>query len=176
MGNLMPRYRDGVFQENIDDNSFINKTISFINLQEIPDYVVNESLEYTPIDYAAKAVIKLVTHYNLNNRIFHIYDPKYVPIRKLLKIARRHNCNIKVIPEKVFKERVKQLLDKEDEEELLKSLINDLDNDLHLDYKTDIILKSEFSNNYLRKTFFRWPRISEKYIIRLLQLINNKEP
>ena len=175
MGNLMPRYRDGVFQENIDDNSFINKTISFINLQEIPDYVVNESLEYTPIDYAAKAVIKLVTHYNLNNRIFHIYDPKYVPIRKLLKIARRHNCNIKVTPEKIFKERVKEILDKEDEEDLLKSLINDLDNDLHLDYKTDIILKSEFSNNYLRKTFFRWPRISEKYIIRLLQLINNKE-
>ena len=151
------------------------KTISFINLQEIQDYLLIESLEYTPIDYAAKAVVKLVTHYNLNNRIFHVYNPKYVSIKKILKIARRHNCYIKVIPEKKFKERVKQILDKEDEEDLLKSLINDLDNDLHLDYKTDIILKSEFSNNYLRKTFFRWPRISEKYIVRLLQLINNKE-
>ena len=54
---------------------------------------------------------------------------------------------------------------------LLNNLINDLNKDLQLDYKTDIIIKSDFTIKYLRKTRFKWPKISRKYLIRFIEIL-----
>lgn len=175
LGNLMPRYKDGIFQENISANAFVNRMIAFIKLGAIPEYILKESLEFTPIDYAAKAIYRIMTHVNRTNRVFHIYNQKYVSTKKIIKATKKLDYKIKVVSEKEFKKMIRKILKNEDAENILENLINDLDNDLHLDYKIDIIIKSRFSTNYLRRVFFKWPRISEKYIIRLLRLIDKNE-
>ena len=56
---------------------------------------------------------------------------------------------------------------------ILNFLINDIDKDLHLIYKTDIIVKSETTVNYLSKIGFSWSNITDKYMIRFLELLRS---
>lgn len=171
MGNLMPRFKDGVFQENFTDNAFINSLASFIKLGMIPDYLKDEILEFTPIDYVASATYKIITHPTNTNRIFHLYNQNYIPIAKCLKVLRKLNFKIDILPEKEFKENVSKILRDEESKNLLNALMNNLNSDLHLDYKTDIIIKSDFTIKYLKKLFFKWPKITNKYLIRFINLL-----
>ena len=171
MGNLMPRYSDGVFQENILDNAFINKLAAFIKIGEVPDYMLKEPLEFTPIDYAAKAVYALMTHPTYRNRIFHLNNTKNISVDKYIKVLKRLKYGIKIVSEEEFKDRVNAILNDENEKDSLNNLLNDFDKDLHLDYKNDIIIKSNFTIKYLKKIHFKWPKISNKYLIRFANLL-----
>ena len=171
MGHLMPRMRDGVFQENISSNDFIRKALDFIKLEIFPDYLLNYPIDFTPVDQAAKAVYKIVTHTNKSNRIFHIYNKHKVTIERFIKALKKQNFKVEILSENAFKERFNEILDNEKSKNLLKNIINDLDNDLHFNYKTDIIIKSEFTNKYLRKILFKWHHISNKYLTKFINLI-----
>ena len=171
MGNLMPRVKDGIFQENILSNAFVGEIASFVRIGAIPDYILNEKIEFTPVDCAARAIVKIITHPTKTNRIFHLYNHNTIPIKKVYKIAKKLNHPLKILPEKEFKEIIKNILNSDNSDIILNNLLNIFDNDLHLDYKFDIILKSDFTIKYLRKLFFRWPKISNKYLISFIDLL-----
>ena len=171
MGNLMPRFRDGVFQENVLDNAFINKLASFAKIGVIPDYLVKSPLEFTPVDYAAKAVCKLITHPSYRNRVFHLYNYKTISTGKFLKLLKKANYNVEILNENKFKERVNKIIQDDNSNNLLNNLLNDFNRDLHLDYNNDIIIMSNFTIKYLRKMHFKWPKISNKYLIRFINLL-----
>ena len=171
MGNLMPRYIDGLFQENITDNAFLNKLAAFVKIGCIPDYMLKYPLEFTPIDYAAKAIYTLVTHPTYRNRTFHLNNTKTITVEKYLKRLRKENYEVKIIPENEFVEKVKAIINNENEKNSLNNLLNDFDRDLHLNYNNDIIIKSDFTIKYLRKYGFKWPRISNKYIVKFVNVL-----
>ena len=174
MGNLTPRNRDGVFQENIGDNAFLNRLIAFIKIGACPENLLSEKLEFTPVDEAATAIYKLITHPNNTNRIFHLYNHNKVNIKRLLRVFKSEGCNIDAIPESEFTSKVHGLLKDSKYKNILNNLIRDFDSYLHLNYKNDIIIKSNFTIKYLRKTFYKWPRISTQYLIRLINLIKKE--
>ncbi len=161
MGNLMPRYSDGIFQENIQDNAFLNKFVSFIKTGIMPDYMLKHILNFTPIDYASNAVYKLISHPSNNNRIFHIYNNKNISVKKYLK---KSEFKVTILSEENFVKEVRKILENELEKESIKNLIDDFDNNFHLSYVNDIITQSKFTTKYLRKTHFKWPKISKGYI------------
>ena len=171
MGNLMPRYRDGKFQENASDNEFINKLISFIKIGILPDYLENYPLEFTPVDYAAKAICKVLTNYTKTNRVFHLYNNKTVPTEKCLKLLHKLGYDVNILKEKDFVTQINKMLKNEDSKTLINYLLNDFDKNTHIDYKTNIAVKSSFSKKYLRKMFFFWPKISKKYLIRFFDIL-----
>ena len=171
MGNLMPRYRDGVFQENILDNAFINKFISFIKIGIMPDYLYKQFIDFSPVDYAANAIYRLVIHPNPQNRIFHLYNHKRAPVQKCLKLLKDFNLNIDVLPENEFIERINHILENDNSKYLLKYLMDDFDKQLHLNYNNDIIVKSKFTIKYLKKLHFDWPTLSDKYLSKFIELL-----
>ena len=161
MGNLMPRYSDGGFQENINDNAFLNKFASFVKAGIMPKYMLRHMLNFTPVDYAANAVYKLVTHPSKTNRIFHIYNCKNISVKKYLK---KTDFKITILSEEDFVNNIREMLQNEFSKDSIKNLLDDFDKNLHLNYVSDIITRSKFTTNYLRKINFRWPNISKKYI------------
>ena len=175
MGNLMPRIKDGKFQQNLASNAFINRVKSFCNIGYLPDYILNEPLEFTPIDVSANAIYKIVTHTNSQNRVFHIYNPNYVSTKKLFNKAKKLKFDIKTVNEEEFKDKIKNILEDEEKKNTLDYLLNDLNNDLHLDYKYDIIPKSNTTVKYLRRNFFVWPKISNKYLKRFVKLLKKEK-
>ena len=110
MGNLMPRYKDGVFQENVLENAYINRLISFIKLGAIPEYIKDAYLEFTPIDTASTAIIKLITHKNQNNRVFHLYNHNHVYLKQFFKYLKNIDINMEIIDEELFKSKIKKIL------------------------------------------------------------------
>ena len=168
MGQLMPRYEDGVFQENILDNDLINKIVSFIKIGIVPERLLKFKLDFTPVDYAANAIYTLITHPSAKNRIFHIYNYKYISVQKLIK---KINYNIEVLTDSEFKHKINLILNDSNSKFLLKNLINDFDENMNLTYTSNFVLESKFTVRYLRKLHFRWPYINSKYLLKLFNIL-----
>ena len=171
MGNLMPRFKDGVFQENILDNDFINKIISFMNIKIIPKYLLSYKIELTPVDFAATSIYEVITHPTNINRIFHLYNHNSIPVSKLVKILKNTNHDVDVLTENEFKHKIDLMLHDKNSKYLLKTLIKDFDKNLHLKYKTNLKIESNFTKRYLKKTHFKWPKITNKYLEKLINLL-----
>ena len=171
IGNLMPRSSDGIFQENIDDNAYLNRIISFIKLGGIPNYLESGYLEFTPIDICAQAIVKLITHPNKNMRIFHLFNHNHITIKNCIKYFKELNPDFSILDNSIFKKRVKEFLNNANKKNLISALINDFDKDLQLMYETDIIIKSNYTIKYLSKIGFSWHKISDKYMTNFINLL-----
>ena len=174
MGNLMPRYSDALFQENIQDNNFINKIKTFIKLGFIPDYLTNYKFEFTPVDYAANAILKLINHPSDKNRIFHLYNHKTIYLKTFLKLLKKENIEINILSESDFVNRVNLLMQNDNSKQILSYIIDDFDKNLHLNYTSNIKISSNFTTRYLKRIHFTWPRILKQYIINFIELIRRE--
>ncbi len=171
MGNLMPRYKDGFFQENLADNAFLNRLASFVKIGIIPEYMLHNELEFTSVDYAAKAVCKILTHETVINRVFHICNHKTISVSRCLRVLRKLGYPIEVLPEKEFIEKVEEILKDEEKKDLLKIIIDDFDENMHINYNTDMKIKSKFTVRYLRRTIFWWSRLDNGYLTRFVDIL-----
>ena len=171
MGNLMPRYSDGIFQDNVEENEFINKMASFIRIGAIPTYLINYSLEITPVDLAAKAICKIITHPTNLNRIFHIFNYKRVSVKRCLGLLRKSNFNIDVLKENDFINKVGNILKDDQSKKMLEFILNDFDENKHVSYEANMNVKSDFTKNYLRKIGFCWPKLSTGYLNNFIKIL-----
>ena len=81
------------------------------------------------------------------------------------------NPELEILPEDNFKKRLNYILKNKKKKNILNNLINDVDSNLHLIYKTDIIIRSKVTLKYLSKIGFLWPRISDKYMKKFIELL-----
>ena len=86
LGNLMARYSEGQFQKNKFDNAYYCRLLALAKLGYLPNNLVEQMLEFTPIDDASLAVVRLLSIPDLNNKIFHVFTDKLIPIQLLLRI------------------------------------------------------------------------------------------
>lgn len=171
VGNLMPRLKDGVFQENLLENAFITRISEFLKIGFIPDSLLSAYLEFTPVDIISKSIIKLITHPNKNCVILHLFNHNHVYIDKCIKYFKLINSNFEIVTDEIFRKNIKKLLNNKNSKNNINLLINDMDKNLNLMYNSNIIVKSDLTIKYLSKIGFNWPKISEKYILRFLDLI-----
>lgn len=172
IGNLMGRYSDGKFQQNIEENAYINRLISFIRIRNIPKYFVKHTLEFTPVDYCAKAVVKLLTTNHSNNKIFHLFNNNRISIKKLLNIFEKDYYKINIVSNSEFKNIINSLLKSNNSSTYLNGLISDFDKNGKLDYEQKIRISSEFSNSYLNMINFEWTNIDDIYITQFFKYLN----
>ncbi len=170
----MPRFKDGVFQENYSDNAYLNRLKAFLQIGSIPKNIYNAYLEFTPIDYCADAIIKLLQYSNSNNRIFHLFNHNHVYLKKLLEFLKALNYNISVINEKEFKQTITKILSDDSKKSMLNNLVNDFGKDFDLKYESNIKIKSDFTIKYLNEIGFNWPNIDLNYIEYILKLIESR--
>lgn len=171
VGNLMPRAKDGIFQENISENAFITRIAEFIKIGVVPDSLLEEYLEFTPVDTISTAIIKSITYPSKDCIVLHLFNHNHVYINKCIKYFKLVNPDLKIVTEEDFKKQIKRLLKNKNSKSNINLLINDMDKNLNLMYKSNIIVKSDFTIKYLSKIGFNWPKISEKYMLRFLDLI-----
>lgn len=171
MGNLMPRLSDGVFQENILENAFINRIISFIKLGFIPNDIVSSDLEFTPVDEAASAILKIFNNPTSINRIFHIYNHNTIKIKKFVNILKGYGFTINILPKEEFDKKITDMMHNNENQEILNNLLYDLDNNLQFNSNNDIIISSKFTQKYLRKIQFKWHKITHKYLDKFIKTL-----
>ena len=162
VGNVMGRYIDGHFQQNVKENAYVNRLKAIYNLGAIPEYIKGGYLEFTPVDCLANSITKIVFNNNDKNRVFHLFNNKHIPITAFINICEKLYKKIDILSEEKFNKKLYEMLKSDNYS--ISFILNDLNKDKKLQYESNIKIDAEFTNRYLRKIGFEWPEIEEEYI------------
>ena len=169
IGNITNRYFDGKFQENSDDNAFLNRLKAFIALEMIPDTLLDKYIEFTPVDKVSEAIVESMLYYTSPYSVLHLYNSKHLYINDLYKILCNLNINVKIVENETFKKKLNKWLYDSSKSDKVNVLLNDLDKDNNLVYSTNLITTNKFTLKFLDKIDFDWPTIDIEYIKKILQ-------
>lgn len=164
IGNLTNRLSDGVFQKNYKTNAFLKRLKGIIDLKAYPDYISDIYIEFTPVDEAARAIMKIVSHFNLVQTVFHINSTKVIYVRNLVKYLNSCGFNMKAVNSMDFVKILHQAVDTDDEERVWGTLVNDIDENGRMKYDSKIHIENSFTEAYLNSIGFYWSELGEEYI------------
>lgn len=170
IGNLTGRYIDGKYQPNVEENAFANRIKSFIFLKAFPESMLDMYVEYTPIDFASDAIVRL-SRLKKIPLIVHLFNHNHVKMPEVIRIFKKLNINMEVIDNEKFKVLIEKNL--ENNYDNIKGIIIDLNSQKEIKYLSNIIVKSNRSIELLKKLGFEWPIIEDKYIIKYLKYLES---
>ena len=153
LGNVTNRYSDGAFQINPEDNAFAKRIKSYLKIGAFPKYTLGHELELTPVDLASEAIIKILNHKSDCN-MFHIMDPKLLPIPLLIQTTRAMGLDILPVSDQMMSDIITGILEDDKRKDFVSGIINDLNKDKQIVYTSSIRLKSDFTEKYLKKCRF----------------------
>lgn len=168
LGNLMARFRDGVFQKNKLDNAYYTRLLALAKVGYLPNDLKDQKLEFSPIDDTAKAIVKLLTIPNLENHIFHIFSDQLISIDVLLEIFEQYGYSCEFTDYDKFMHD----LHLQKNEKILKYIISDLNQSKKFNYHSDIIIDNKLTNQFLDFVGFKWSKIDEDYLKRFFDTVN----
>lgn len=168
LGDLTGRYVDGVFQENINQNAIYLRLKSILEIGYVSNTILKNNLEFSPVDYASKAVQSIIWSDKCANRIFNIYNPNLISTENLLKFMEKSNYLITVLPKEDFARLIDSLSNSEDNQNKLIGIINDFTDDKDLVYNYTIKQNNAITCKYLKSIGFTWPDINDIYLEKVL--------
>ncbi|MBE6052212.1 MAG: amino acid adenylation domain-containing protein [Clostridium sp.] len=167
LGNIVCNSESGKFQENISENAFYNFVKSLIKLKTIANIDL-KVLDFTFVDQAAKAILKIFDKENLEMNIFHISNNNKVSLSELGNMLKEIYKDINVCDAKEF---LNILYDNLDNEELAPYVNNILRYFGLLDDKhiTKFIILNSYTDLLLKKNKFEWSKLN---IVKLKSMID----
>ncbi len=169
VGNITSRFSDGKFQPNSSENAFLNRLKAFIELRVIPDYILDDYIEFSPVDNLAKAIIETIKYVSPSINVLHLYNQNHVYISDLLKMLPKDL--IRIVSDKEFKNILNKNLQISANKDIISHITNDLDKNRKLIYTSNIKIKNKISDIFLKNIKFNWNRIDKKYITKLLNIL-----
>lgn len=163
IGNITNRYSDGVFQINVSENAFVNRIKSILAMGVIPEKLLEHSVEFTPVDICAKAIIK-IAETNPEFTVFHLFNDNTITCKNLIDILASLGIYIKPVSDEDFKNCINTFLSNNTLKESISGIITDLDKNKSLNLISNIIPDAKFTKKYLNFIDFKWPMIDNKYI------------
>lgn len=160
-GNLMGRNTDGEFQINFETNAFMRSLWSYIQLGECPFSVLEQPVEFSPIDSVAEAVITLA---NVDRRfsVFHLNNNHLITIADIMEAIRRHGFTIKSVSDDEFQKTIADAAKHEDEGRTVLSLVayaNKEGENLKM-----VGSDNRFTTNALFRLGYKWPIVDDSYL------------
>jgi len=160
LGNIMPRVKDGKFQDNYNQNAFMSAIRLILKLGKIPKEYLNLNVEFSPVDECAESIVRLI-QLECKNKIYHIVNENETQIKEILETLDGNQVQIT------------------NKAEFLKSL-NNYD-EIGSEYIKEYILQNNL-NKYsvnrtiedLKKVGFVWSKIDNKYIENVIEIVEEK--
>ena len=162
IGNISNRYSDGVFQENFKENSILMKLESFVEIGYIPDYLLDLTLDFTPVDLCSDAILK-IAHTDIKYSTFHIFNKNIITMKNLIEIFNKLSINIKAIDETSFNKIFEEIRQDVSKQNMLTGIIQDWIKDKEFKYYYNNKNDSRFTEKYLNSIDFFWPELDIKY-------------
>lgn len=170
MGNITNRFSDGVFQQNANENAFLNRISAVINLHCIPEELLHFPVEFTPVDYCANFIVSLLINDTRKNNltIYHLFNQNYLDFNYLFEFLKKHNINMKTCSIEEFEKLI--LNSKNNYFGITGYLANIKTNNLN-----GVILDNTCTNSILEKLNLSWPIVTEDYLQAVINyLMKNK--
>ena len=169
IGNITNRYIDGKFQENSEDNAFLNRLKAFLFLKEIPNSIIGNYIEFSPVDKIAESIIVCMRYYTSPMTVLHLYNSNHLYVNIFLEYLNELGYDINIVDDETFKLHLNNLLFNSNNSDKVSILLNDLDKDKNLIYKTNLKITNKFTLKFLNETNFSWPLITKEYIEKILK-------
>lgn len=171
VGILSGRYSDGVFQENITENAFYSRIKSMVTLGAVADTMLDQGIEFTPIDICAKNIVALAKNSITDNKIYHLYNHNFIQIGDIVQVLNTLGFDIKIVSSEEFQNRILELSKGENSKALL-GIINDFDysnkDNISINYNFSVDIKSDYTKKYLHLLKSDWNETSKNYIRKLI--------
>lgn len=169
IGNITNRYIDGKFQDNSSDNAFLNRLKAFMFLGELPASMMGNYIEFSPVDSIAESIAVCLKYFDNQASVLHLYNSNHVYIDDFVKILDELGFTINVVSDNVFKEHLDKLLFNSKDSDKVSVLLNDLDKNGNLMYRTNLKITNKFTLKFFDKADFYWPQITKDYILKILK-------
>ncbi|MCM3631097.1 amino acid adenylation domain-containing protein [Paenibacillus glycanilyticus] len=99
-GNLSSHSGSGLFQRNIDSNSFYRMLKAMLLLGKAPK--VQWEVDFTPIDYAGKAIASLALQPDRAGRLYHICNPQTLTYAKWIDLIRSYGYQVDLLEPEAY--------------------------------------------------------------------------
>ena len=172
VGNITNRYSDGKFQINPSENAFLNKLKSLFNLSIIQEKYVSHSVEFTPVDFCADAIVRIVCD-NPDFTVFHLFNTNLISFENIISILKDLGYYINSVSDEVFANTISDYLRDEELKNKISGIITDLDKDKLLSLMFNVIPSAYFTTKYLYTLGFKWPIINHEYIEKYMNYFKN---
>ncbi len=169
VGNLMSRKQDGEFQINYMTNGFMNRLRAYSALKKFPVGSSDSPVEFSPIDYVAKAVV-LLSGTNDEFTVFHAYNCHHIHMANVISVMNEKGLHIDVVDDNEYVKHFNTQLSDEEMNMKISSLIsyNSSDGEQHRFIGSD----NAFTIKVLYRLGFAWPLIAEDYVDRAIEALS----
>lgn len=172
IGNISNRFSDSRFQINTTDNAYINRLKAFFKLGVLPKQLADHSIEFTPVDACAEAIIKIVMN-NPKFTVFHLFDTNLISIPNLVEIFNSLGYNLDFVSKKEFSDVLNKFLLDDTLKDSISGIVPDLDEKKHLNLVSNVLPNADFTTRYLNSLGFYWPIIDANYITNYILYFKN---
>lgn len=139
-------------------NTFLHKLKSFIDIGAFPKSAVEYGIEFTPVDSAARAIIKILGVTSDCN-VFHIMNPSLVKISYLIDAANKFGCDITPMSDRLVADIISGILADKDRSHIVSAISNDLDENHEIVLTSPVRLVSDFTDDYLCELRFELEKV-----------------
>ena len=175
VGNLTGRFSDGHFQNNIEENAFYNILRMILKYNILPNTMLEQYLEFTPVDLCAESVLNIIQNIDYSGYVFHLFNQNYLSAKNLIDIFKELNFNINLLTGNEFKNKILKLSNEYPEENILKGIVNDIDDTVGLTFTSTVQQQNTYTNFYLDKLGFNWPKIDKTYIEQIINYMRKNK-
>ncbi len=160
VGNLTSRIYDSKYQINPNANAFANRIKGLMTVQSVPFSSLNLTVEMTPVDICAKAILTLCSTSGLYSYVYHVYNPNSVKITNIIDALRAENIPMHTVTDKTYISTIKEL-SKKGLYDNISLLVPDSSQGSS---RSTIQPVSRETNDQLNRLGFSWPHADLSYI------------
>lgn len=172
IGILSGRTYDGVFQKNIYANAFYGRIKSLVKLDAISSNLLDQKIEFTPVDECAEAIVLLAKTTEFDNKIFHLYNHNLVTLKRVVEALKLNGFNIQTLSEDDFRNRILEY--SKNMNDGISAIVNDFNTtNLSLDYNFSVNIKSDFTQGILKDLGFVWKKPDGKYLSTIIKYMRD---
>ncbi|MBP3569183.1 MAG: amino acid adenylation domain-containing protein [Lachnospiraceae bacterium] len=163
VGNLTNRASDFKFQPNFTENAFLTRVKAVLEFGLFPDYLMPLYAEFSPIDLTAEGIVK-IAQYAEKQCVFHLNSNRPIYFDRFLEVVHDLGISMKVVDGAAFNQALQQTIKSTGEEYIFEAFQNDMDEQGRLVYDSNIRIRNEFTDWFLKKLGFEWNETDLEYI------------
>lgn len=167
VGNLQGRMADGEFQINLQGNAFARQLKSYAAIGKAPLQLMEEAVNFTPVDETAKAVL-LLAKLDDSYHVFHVINPVCVPYKDIFACLSCIEKNVEYMETDAFEALVDKLYRSDESNKLAEGLLIEK-SDIHLH---EMPVQSDFTIHVLARFGFHFSTITTAYLENYLKALN----
>ncbi|MBQ9871836.1 MAG: SDR family oxidoreductase [Eubacterium sp.] len=163
IGNLMGRYSDGEFRINFVDNRYMRCLRAYAALGVVPVSVLDETVEFSPVDCTAEAVVRLASTPR-SFTVFHATNGHVVQTGDVIEALFRAGVELKVVNEEAYAGALKSALSDKNLRDLVLPLSLAESRAKNV-AETAVGHSNAFTTKALYRMNFKWPIIHGDYLM-----------